>query len=118
MKKKIIVVEDDDDIRDIVGYLLEEQYDVTLCADIKHFRRNLSQVMPDLVLMDVMLPDGDGRHVCMEMKADPNSSDVPVLLMSAHCDAISLDCNAAGFITKPFENADLKLKVAYSLATA
>ncbi len=116
MKKRITVVEDDEDIRDIVGYLLESQYELTLLENLSLFRESLGHGKPDLVILDVMLPDGDGREMCCEMTADPQTADVPILLMSAHTQTVPKGCAAVGFLPKPFNNSVLTQRVAALLS--
>jgi len=106
MDKIIIVVEDNDDIREIINILLrEEEYEVKLCPDAKSFRESISGSNPDLVILDVMLPDGNGLELCAELKSLERTSTVPVLIMSAHASLsdVNATCKPDGFIRKPFD---------------
>lgn len=116
MRKKVAVVEDDEDIREIIGYLLADRFDVTLCGNVAHFRRKLKQDVPDLILLDIMLPDGDGRDVCRELKSSTRTRGVPVLFMSAHVDRLPADCQTAGLIHKPFDNDELTDRISQALS--
>ncbi|MBE8722994.1 response regulator transcription factor [Sphingobacterium pedocola] len=119
MKKSICIVEDDAGIRDIIGYILEDDsYNVQLCSSAKEFNAIISVSVPDVVVFDIMLPDGNGIELCKEMKDRGNTSSVPVLLMSAHSrpdEAMESGC-ADAFISKPFDIDYFKDKVTSYLA--
>ncbi|SDC22787.1 Response regulator receiver domain-containing protein [Pedobacter soli] len=100
-----MVVEDDRDIREIIGLLLDqEDYDVRLYADIRSFRKDMLWNEPNLLIMDVRLPDGNGHDLCREVKTDERTSNIPVLMMSAHASAPdgSKKFVPDDFIAKPF----------------
>ncbi|RNL51686.1 response regulator [Pedobacter jejuensis] len=106
MEKNILVVEDNTDIREIIGILLnEEQYEVHLCKDAGSFRKEIFQRRPDMVILDVMLPDGNGIDLCCEIKSDYRTGHIPVLMMSAHSNLLEIrkKCEADDFISKPFD---------------
>lgn len=106
MGKNILVVEDNKDIREIIGYLLnEERYEVHLCEDAGSFRKEIFKRRPDMVILDVMLPDGNGIDLCCEIKSDYRTGHIPVLMMSAHSTLgeIRKKCEADDFIGKPFD---------------
>lgn len=66
---------------------------------------NKNNISPDLFLLDVMLPDGNGIDVCNELNLFQGTSSIPVFMMSANADLnhIVASCNAKGFIPKPFD---------------
>ena len=104
MKKKIYILEDNDDLRQLFAYILEdEQYDVETFANVALFDKNLD--IPHLYLLDIMLPDGDGLEVCNRIKANSKSSAIPVIMMSAHKDIkdVKEKCPGVTFIAKPFD---------------
>jgi len=106
MAKRIHILEDDGDIRFIVSYILSETgYEVTEAESVKKFHEQLDKSKPDLFLLDVMLPDGNGLDVCMELKKDKTISNIPVIIMSAHAgrDLIKQNDCAVDFISKPFD---------------
>lgn len=112
MKKAIYVLEDDADIGELIAFLLTEQgYEVSLFSNIASFRKQTDQPLPALVVIDVMLPDGSGLDVCQAWKGHPDTSHVPILLMSAYEDykRDKNACLAEGFISKPF---DIKMLIA------
>jgi len=110
LKKKIYVVEDNDDIRELVEYLLEiEGYEVKGFANATNFSQIIVNELPDLVVLDVMLPDGNGVDICNKLKSNPVTKELPVLLMSANANMafVSKESMADDFISKPFDIDDL-----------
>ncbi|TFF37104.1 response regulator [Mucilaginibacter psychrotolerans] len=107
MSKKILVLDDDDDILDVVAYLLTENgYEVkTLnCGDTVF--NHIKDFTPDLILMDVMLADMDGRTICREIKENHLTNLLPVILISGTHDlaaVLNLPGAPNDFIAKPFD---------------
>ncbi|MFA4870769.1 MAG: response regulator [Pedobacter sp.] len=102
----IWILEDDPDIGYILQLILnEEGFETTLFNSAVTFRIAIARELPDLLLMDVMLPDGNGEELCAEIKNDRRSEHLPVLMMSAHArlEQITKHCAADGFISKPFD---------------
>lgn len=105
-KGKIFVLEDDPDIRQVVQLILEfESYTVVSFANVVEFMNRDPTEVPDLFILDVMLPDGSGIDVCEKIKAQGPLSKAPVIIMSAHAniDQVTKGCSAEGFIEKPFD---------------
>lgn len=106
MKKRICIVEDDGDIRDLISYILaDDGYDVQICGNAREFTNLILESTPDVIVFDIMLPDGNGLDLCKEMKLKDSTSRIPVLLMSAHHrpeEAMKSGC-AVAFISKPFD---------------
>ncbi len=114
MKKNIYVVEDNDDIQEMIEYLLSaENYHVEGFPTATLFRNKMAQSYPDLILLDVMLPDGNGVQICKEIKTDESTHNIPILLMSAHTNLAYTrqECEAEDFISKPFDIQDLVRRV-------
>lgn len=114
MNKNIYVVEDNDDIRELVQYLLEsEEFNVTGFANVTDFNKQIAVQLPDMMVLDVMLPDGNGMEVCNKLKAQHDTKNIPVLLMSANTNVsyISKESLADDFIAKPFDIDDLVSRV-------
>lgn len=106
MAKHIHVVEDDEDIRFIIYYILTDSgYTVDESGTAKEFEAYIATERPDLILMDVMLPDGNGIQLCRNLKEHPPTSHIPVIIMSAHAAAQSVltEACAEDFISKPFD---------------
>lgn len=104
MDKLIFLLEDDDDIRQIITYILEDEgYFVNAFASVGEFRSGLYQTVPNLFLLDVMLPDGSGTEVCNQLKQSTGFEQTPVMLMSAGQVTNEQIQHADDFIRKPFD---------------
>jgi DNA-binding response OmpR family regulator len=111
---RILVVDDDPTVSDVVArYLRRGGYDVTLAADGLVALDLAAQLMPDLVVLDIMLPGLDGLAVCRTLR---ERSQVPVILLTAlgaETDRIiGLEVGADDYVTKPFSPRELVLRVA------
>jgi DNA-binding response OmpR family regulator len=109
--KKILVVDDDEDIREILMYVLEsEGYEVSGLDNGRSVIDTVQKIQPDIVLLDVQLGDGDGRDICRELKQQPATRAIPVIIISANHGWASLHekkCNADDFLAKPFDLTEL-----------
>ena len=104
MSKRILAVEDDPDILFIVEMILKEEgYEVYTSIDGKDILLEVESVHPDLVVMDIRLPNADGRELCKDIKNCYHN--LPVILMSAHAEysIILNEACADDFIAKPFD---------------
>jgi len=114
MKKWIYILEDNDDIREILAYLLtEEKYQVKACQNVTEFWLQMKKHLPDMVVLDVMLPDGNGLEVCTKIKAEKKTLTIPVMMMSASYRMMNItkECGAEEFISKPFDINNFVTKV-------
>lgn len=114
IKKCIYILEDNDDIRELIAYLLtEENYEVRGYPTVKSFKAEIKHGRPDLIVMDVMLTDGNGLEVCKELKSDQRTNHIPVFMMSAHTywGDQERQCKAEDFISKPFDINDFVNRV-------
>jgi DNA-binding response OmpR family regulator len=120
MKQKILVLDDDADILEIISYILMDKgYEVVTLSGGEEIFQTISKFHPNLVLMDVMLGNMDGRIICSELKQRSETSSLPVILISASHDlAQSLRQEGApnDFIAKPFDIDRLVKKVEQQLA--
>lgn len=117
VKKEIFILEDNQDLRELYEYILEgENYRITTFATVTAFMEKATHV-PDLYLLDVMLPDGNGLDLCVELKNRASSANVPVILVSAHkqLHEIKAKCPSADFIAKPFDIEFLVNKISMNL---
>jgi len=89
-KKRILVVDDDPDFCDVVQSKLERlDMDVDLAYDGVEGMAKVKENTPDLIILDVMMPEKDGFQMCREVKQDPNYQDIPVIMLTAVADHIS-----------------------------
>jgi DNA-binding response OmpR family regulator len=105
--KRILAVDDNQDILDILRYILEDSgYEVDTLTDGHNLFQQIKKSHPDLILLDIMLGDMDGRILCKNVKQSEETHDIPVILVSAsHNIANSMKQNGApdDFIAKPFD---------------
>lgn len=119
MGKRIIVVDDDKDVREIVTFVLNcHGLEVTTAASGRQFQQLLYERrshLPDLVILDVMMPGEDGYQIYRGLRSDPRTQHIPVMIITAHEEAIyrriSVDLGAAQHLTKPFHPLELAEKV-------
>jgi DNA-binding response OmpR family regulator len=116
--KQIFLVEDDQGIRELIEYLLITQdYQVRSFPTATEFKQSMDGELPDLILMDIMLPDGNGLDMCRDLCADQSAAHIPVVLMSAHTAEYQVrrEKCARDFIAKPFDIDDFIARVARQL---
>lgn len=105
--KKILAVDDNPAILDALNEILSfEGYDVVTLLDGNSIFETIAETHPDLILLDVMLDDLDGRDICHAIKYDKNTHDIPVILISAThgLEDILKDPGAPNdFVAKPFD---------------
>ena len=109
---EILVVDDDADIRSLIRMTLESYgYSVREASDGHHALEALEEHAPDAMVLDVMMPRMDGLQLVNELKADPATATIPVILLSAKAQAddvrAGIDAGADAYVTKPFEPLDL-----------
>lgn len=111
--KKILIADDDQGILDSVSLLLEEVgYEVKTTSDGSTIS-DFSHFTPDLLLLDIWMAGWNGSDICKELKADTNTKQIPIIIVSANKDGavIAKDAGADDFIAKPFELDELISKV-------
>mgnify|MGYP000067672454 CR=1 FL=1 len=104
--KTIFILEDETGIRDALQLLLSfEDYDVRSFSTVEAFNNRDRSVVPDIFILDVMMPDGSGIDVCNELRAHPETTHIPIMIMSAHAKdhEVVSKCDADEFISKPFD---------------
>ncbi len=116
MNEVIAIVEDEDDIRALVAVgLTKERFQVREYADGKSFFASLRVGRPDLVVLDLMLPDSDGLEICRRIRADSKLASVPVIILTARAgeaDRIQgLEMGADDYVVKPFSPKELSARV-------
>lgn len=116
MSKRIVVVDDDKEVREIVTFVLARNgFDVDAASNDLQLERLLASQIPDLIILDVMMPGVDGYHIFGRLHGNPQTRHIPVMIMTAHAEEIyeriSVDLGAAQHITKPFHPLELVEKV-------
>jgi DNA-binding response OmpR family regulator len=126
MPKKILIVDDDPDLVEAVTMILEsKKYDVAAAYGGLEGLEKAKTEKPDLIVLDVMMPDKDGYAVCKEMKADPKLSKIPILLLTAvvskiptthYTQQMGMETEADDYMDKPVEPAELVNRIEVLLA--
>ena len=121
MAKKILLVDDDPDLLNAVRMILEARnYSVVAAYGGIEGLEKARTENPDLIVLDVMMPDKDGYVVCKELKSDPKLGQIPVLLLTAVVSHISttrftqqmgLETEADDFMDKPVEPEELAKRI-------
>ena len=114
--RKIYIVEDDDNIRDLVLYALQaSDFDVTGFESGAQLWKRMNHEQPSLIILDIMLPDEDGLSILRDMKAQSKTKSIPIILLTAKSseyDRIKgLDLGADDYISKPFSVLELISRV-------
>jgi len=120
---RILVVDDSPFMVRLVTYILEEAGHETVSAENGTAALDLMAVdLPDLVFLDTMMPEMDGLETLRAIRADPQTRDVPVLMLTAKTQAedyrVAEEAGANGYLTKPFNQADVLDSVARYLGRA
>lgn len=115
-KEKILIIEDDRDIAELIHYNLEkENFRVQVAHNGQKALDSVRRNQPDLILLDLMLPELDGLEVCKILKRDSRTSRIPIIMLtakSAESDKIvGLELGADDYITKPFSPKELLARV-------
>ena len=114
-KPLILVVEDDEDARDVLSELLRPRYDVESVGDGETAIQRAAEISPDLVLLDLFLPGLDGFGALTGLRRNAKTADLPVIFLSAQGDAETkshgLSLGAADYLAKPFSAQELMARV-------
>jgi diguanylate cyclase (GGDEF)-like protein/PAS domain S-box-containing protein len=116
----VLVIDDSTQIQELVeARLCTEQIALFKAGSAAEGLLLARQLLPDLVLLDIDLPDGNGFDVCRALKADPRTTSTPILFLTGTSDptikAAALDLGAMDYVTKPFETAELRARVRSAL---
>lgn len=114
----VLVIDDNKDILFIIESMLKlKGYTVSTKENGQNLKDLIFALSPNIILMDMLLKDGDGRQICQNLKADNGLASIPIVMLSAHPDA-KKECLASGanyFLEKPFDMEDLYKAVAHVL---
>ena len=115
-KPKILLVDDENDILELVGFNLEKEgYEVHTASDGRKGLDIARKIQPDLVLLDVMMPEMDGMETCREMREDPKLKNVMIAFLTARGEDYSqvagFDAGADDYIQKPIKTRILISRV-------
>lgn len=116
-RRNVLVVEDNHDLRRAMCELFEANgYAVCEAPDGRTAREHLNRSTPDLVCIDLVLPESSGYELCEEIRSSERHASVPVLVISGRSDASgrahAIEAGANGFVAKPFDSSELIRRVA------
>lgn len=116
VKKKILVVEDEPDIRELVRYNLEQSgFRVVEAVDGEEALRKVAEDKPALMILDLMLPQGNGLEVCRVLRGRRETADLPIVMLTAKAAEVDrvlgLEFGADDYVTKPFSPRELTARV-------
>ena len=118
--KNILVIEDNHAILDVITLILQsEAYKVTGLNKSADMMLHIDSFQPDLLILDIMLPDADGRELLTQVRTNPKTATIPVLMISAKYTAQTIQHGLHkpnGFLAKPFDIDDLLDKIEGILA--
>ena len=116
MADRILVVDDEPDLLELVRINLRQAgYEVETAETGRDALEQLRRSPPDLVVLDLMLPDVSGTEICRRMRGDPELAELPILMLTAKADevdrVVGLELGADDYVTKPFSPRELTLRV-------
>jgi DNA-binding response OmpR family regulator len=116
MGKTIAVVDDEPDILELVSiHLKKANFTVETFLEAEEFIKSLNRTKPDLLVLDLMLPDSDGMDICRYMKRKEQFSSIPIIMLTAKTEEtdkiLGLEMGADDYVTKPFSPRELVARV-------
>ena len=116
MTKKILIIEDEPDIRKTLEYnISREGYHVVSASSLLEAKSQIESDSFSLILLDLMLPDGSGLDLCREIKSDKEKSSIPIIILTAKDDevdkVVGFELGADDYVTKPFSVRELILRM-------
>ena len=113
---RILVVEDEQPIRDLIAFGLRRSgFDVALAENCQEARAAIADRRPDLLLLDWMLPDMSGLELARQLRRDPGTRDIPIIMLTARADeadkVAGLQGGADDYLTKPFSARELTARI-------
>jgi|TARA_B100001093_G_C26488172_1_gene867840 two-component system phosphate regulon response regulator PhoB len=112
----VLVIEDEPDIRKTIDYnLTKESFKVIQAASIEEGEKSLASNKIDVIILDLMLPDGSGLTLCRDIKSEPKTKNIPVIILTAKTEevdrVVGFELGADDYVTKPFSVRELILRV-------
>lgn len=113
--KKVLIIEDEETIAKAEGLILEDAYDIHYASDGDEGYQKVKDIKPDLIVLDLMLPNRGGYDLCFHIRQDDDLKDIKILMVTALSQDIDKDkgsmVGADDYLTKPFEPTELRNKV-------
>src|SRR5437867_7435642 len=114
--ERVLIVDDDPDILRLVSYnLTQAGFDVATAPTGRRALESVQKRQPDLIILDLMLPDIDGMEVCRTLRQRDDLRRIPIVMLTARCDEIDLvigfELSAEDYVSTPFSPAEMVLGV-------
>lgn len=118
---RILVLDDEPDVTELLEYKLEQEgYRVEVLNDPLEFVAKVRDFEPDLMVLDIMMPELNGLQLCRIARSDPSMKNIPIIFLSARGDADDrikgLEIGADDYISKPFNSKELLLRISNALS--
>ena len=114
-KTKLLIIDDDQDLLEFLTDALRDEFDIDVASSAMEAASRLEIFRPDVILLDIRLPDLSGLEVCRHFRAYKSDQKIPILAMSAYERTISadaaLDSGADGFFPKPLKLSDVRKRI-------
>lgn len=116
MKARVLIIEDEPDIRKTIDYnLTKESFEVVQASSIAEGEKALAANKIDVIILDLMLPDGSGLTLCRDIKSDAKTQHIPIIILTAKTEevdrVVGFELGADDYVTKPFSVRELILRV-------
>src|SRR3954454_6904201 len=114
--ERVLIVDDDPDIQRLVGYnLAQAGFQVLSASSGRTALESVQNQLPDLIILDIMMPDVDGMEVCKTLRQRENSRRIPIIMLTARSEEIDrvvgFELGADDYVMKPFSPRELVLRV-------
>jgi CheY-like chemotaxis protein/two-component sensor histidine kinase len=115
-KSRLLIVDDEEHVRDTLEMLLvPEDYQIAFATHGQEALQKVADFQPDIILLDVMMPEMDGYEVCKRLRANPEVAEVPIIMLTALDDRDSrlrgLNIGADDFLSKPVDRMELRARI-------
>ena len=116
MTSQVLIIEDEPDIRKTIDYnLTKESFKVVQAGSIEEGEKALASNQIDVIILDLMLPDGSGLTLCRDIKSDDKTKHIPIIILTAKTEevdrVVGFELGADDYVTKPFSVRELILRV-------
>jgi signal transduction histidine kinase len=115
IEQTVLLIEDNADMRSFIAFQLQDEFKLLQARDGIEGVGLATRHLPDIIISDVMMPGKDGYQVCREIKSDPHTKHIPVILLTAKAELSEkisgLEFGADDYLTKPFNAQELKAKI-------
>ena len=114
-RRRLLIVDDDEDLLEFLTDALRDEFDIDVASSALEAASRIALFRPDIILMDIRLPDLSGLDVCRHFRSEGNERKIPILAMSAFEHTVGADAaresGADGFLPKPLKLADVRRRI-------